>query len=90
MALHSLFKRRGSHFPGLLLPLGCGVRFSPACTQGKAASDNPGMQYGVFLGHRLAPGGTWSGEYLVSDLLDFVDKPLAVDAGGYGFDTNPH
>ena len=38
------------------------------------------MSYGIFLGYRLAPGGTWNGEYLVADLDDFVGMPLDIDA----------
>ena len=38
------------------------------------------MSYGVFLGYRLAPGGRWSGEYIVADLDDFVGKDLRIDS----------
>ena len=38
------------------------------------------MSYGVFLGYRLQPGGTWSGEYMVADLSDFVGRNLHADA----------
>ena len=38
----------------------------------------PSMSYGVFLGYQLAPGGKWSGRYIVADLDDVVGKDLAV------------
>ena len=38
------------------------------------------MSYGIFLGYRLQPGGTWSGEYIVADLYDFVGCNLHIDA----------
>ena len=40
------------------------------------------MSYGIFLGYRLQPGGTLSGEYTVADLSDFVGRNLHAD-GSY-------
>ena len=40
----------------------------------------PRLQYGIFLGYRMAPGGRWTGEYLIADLDDFVGKSLRWDA----------
>ena len=68
--------RRGSHFPGKALPLGCGVFFLPAPTKYTNSKSATKMSYGVLLGYRLAPGGRWKGEYVVADLSDFIGKSL--------------
>ena len=49
------------------------------------------MSYGIFLGYRLQPGGTWSGEYIVADLSDYVGRNLHADARYTGFKgIRPH
>ena len=46
--------------------------------------------YGIFLGYRLAPGGTWNGEYLVEDLSYFTDIDFRMDAPGHRKTLSPH
>ena len=46
--------------------------------------------YGVFLGYRFAPGGTWNGEYLAEDLSDFRDVDFRYDAVGHSRSSSPH
>ena len=41
---------------------------------------------GVFLGYELAPGGRWSGRYLVADINDFTGKCLAQETYYSEFD----
>ena len=64
---------------GLAIPFGCGIFFLPAPTKYTNSKSCPKMSCGVFLGYRLQPGGTWSGEYIVADLYDFVGCNLHVD-----------
>ncbi len=66
----------GKHCTGRLFPFGSGVDFMPAKTKYAQANHSPRMEYGVFLGYKIHPGGLWSGEYLVADLVDFKDKSL--------------
>ena len=73
-------KHTGQDFDGIALPYGCGVFFKPAPTKYALSKAAPRMQYGVLLGYRLAPGGRWSGEYIVADLDDFVGKDFSIDA----------
>ena len=48
----------GQEFDGISLPFGCGVFFKPAATKYTPSKAAPRMQYGVFLGYQLAPGGS--------------------------------
>ena len=70
------FRRHSSFFDGQILPFGCGVYFKPAPTKYDISKAAPRMNFGVFLGYRLHPGGKWNGEYYVADLDDFAGKSL--------------
>ena len=48
------------------------------------------MSYGIFLGYRMAPGGRWTGQYVVADLSDYVGKSLDRDARGADHYIRPH
>ena len=62
------YRRYGEEFTGQLIPFGAAVIFKPSPTKYKTDKPLPTGMYGIFLGYRLAPGGTWDGEYLVEDL----------------------
>ena len=81
----------GEPFPGTAFPYGCGVFFKPAPTKYIPSKASPRMSYGVFLGYRLAPGGKWTGEYLVADLEDFAGRDFSelADPRKWG-DLHPH
>lgn len=51
------FLRFGKHFKGQRFNFGSGVWFKPAPTKYKLNKHASRLQYGVFLGYRLAPGG---------------------------------
>ena len=74
-------KTHGSKFSGLRIPFGSKVYFIPSPTkdvsQGKM---EPSAQVGVFAGYALAPGCTWTGDYLVWLLDDFADLSLKRNA----------
>ena len=84
------FKRHGDHFAGLSVPFGCGVHFIPAVTKYARSKADPRLQWGVFVGYRLAPGGKWNGEYLVYDLDDFRNMDFRFDADPTDFPLHPH
>ena len=73
-------ERHNDEFKGEIIPFGCGVFFLPVSSKYTNSKTAPSMSYGIFLGYRMAPGGKWSGEYLVADIYDFVDMPLDVYA----------
>ena len=63
----------GSEFSGPRIPFGAKVRLFPAST--KRVSDlkwSGNMRVGVFAGYEIVPGYSWSGNFLVWDLDDFV------------------
>ena len=82
--------RHKEDFKGEVIPFGCGVFFLPASTKYSNSKTAPSMSYGIFMGYRMAPGGKWSGEYLVADLFDFVDMPLDVYASEKKCVIRPH
>jgi hypothetical protein len=49
--------RFGSHFPGTAIPFGAAVRFEPSPAKSKPSKAEPTLQFGVFFGYPLAPGG---------------------------------
>ena len=51
--------------------------FKPSATKYKLSKSDATMQFGIFLGYRFASGDHWKGEYLVADLSDFANQPLA-------------
>ena len=55
------FRRHSSFFDGQILPFGCGVYFKPAPTKYDVSKAAPRMNFGVFLGYRVHPGGKWNG-----------------------------
>jgi hypothetical protein len=82
--------RHGDDFQGDLFPFGCGVHYLPTTADRTFKSKGaPAMQYGVFLGYRLAPGGRWNGEYLVADLDDFIGLPLDIHTPEREWYINP-
>ena len=85
------FRRHGSAFTGQILPLGCGVYFKPAPTKYEVSKAAPRLQFGIFLGYRLHPGGKWNGEYFVADLDDFAGKSLFEDTSHFEWPNySPH
>ncbi len=66
-------------FTGNVLPIGCGVFFIPAPTKYKNSNTAPAMSFGILLGYRLAPGSKWTGQYIIADLSDFINKSLNID-----------
>ena len=84
------FQRFGEEFPGQLIPFGAAVVFKPSPTKGRVDKPLPTGQHGVFLGYRCAPGGTWSGEYLVENLEYFAGLNLSCDAVGHSKTLVPH
>ena len=74
------FRRHAEHFPGMQIPFGAGVYYLPSGLRNLSSNADPRMRYGVFVGYRLKPGSTWSGEYLVYDLDVFLNKDLGVGA----------
>ena len=54
-----------------------------------AKTDNP-LRAGVFLGYYLAPGGKFTGQYIVSDLEDFAGKNLHRHIGRGHFHISIH
>jgi hypothetical protein len=76
-------QRYGEPFPGQLIPFGAAVWLKPSRT--KLTIDQPlrTAVFGVFLGYRFAPGGAWNGEYLVEDLIYFMDLEFSQEAPGH-------
>ena len=50
----------------------------------------PRLDYGIFLGYRVAPGGRWNGEYLVCSLDNFIGACLRWDAESTAFNLSVH
>jgi len=46
--------------------------------------------FGVFLGYRFAPGGSWNGEYLVEEMTYFLDVDFSQEAPGHSRVLTPH
>ena len=84
------YRRYGEEFTGQLIPFGAAVIFQPSPTKYKTDKPLPTGMYGIFLGYRLAPGGTWNGEYLIEDLSHFVDIDFRMDAPGHRKSVSPH
>jgi hypothetical protein len=68
---------------------GAAVIFKPSPTNYKTDKPLSTGMYGIFLGYRLAPGGTWNGEYLVEDLSYFVDVDFRMDAPRHKKSVSP-
>ena len=83
-------KRFGKDFPGKAFPFGSGVYFKPAVTKYKTNSQPPNMEFGIFLGYRLAAHDGWNGEYLVASLEDFADLNLRSSEPNSKFRLYPH
>ena len=83
------YRRFGEEFTGQLIPFGSVVIFKPSPTQYKTVKPLQMGMYGIFLGYRLAPGGTWNGEYLVEDLSYFTDIDFRMDALGHRKTLSP-
>ena len=79
--------RHGQDFTGKLVPFGCGVHFLPSSVRKKGWTNMPGGKadtascWGIFLGYRLAPGGKWTGQYIVAEIDQFANMPLDKDTG---------
>ena len=84
------YRKYDEHFQGKLFPFGCGVFFLPAASRYVNSKAGPNMSYGIFLGYRLAPGGRWTGQYVVADIEDFIGKSMARDAKGTDHYIRPH
>ena len=71
------YRQQGEVFPAPFIPFGCRVFFksSPFSKQLSTKFDSDAST-GVFLGYVLDPGGKWSGEYYVVNLIAFAGKPL--------------
>ena len=70
-------KTHGSKFTGLRIPFGSKVYFIPSPTKNvESAKMEPSAHVGIFAGYALAPGYTWTGDYLVWLLDDFMDINL--------------
>ena len=80
----------GQDFRGKLMPFGCGVWFLPSPTLYANSKANGTMSYGIFLGYRMAPGGYWTGQYLVADIGDFIGHTLSADTAGSEFRLYAH
>ena len=84
-------------FTGQLLPFGCAVWFLPATTKAKkghgAGIVTPKWAgraaLGVFGGYVLAPGGLWTGRYLVWPLDAFAGLDLSSSANPRAEETRP-
>ena len=57
-----------------IIPFGARVRYKPQPSYSKyyRSKFDPEGRVGIFMGYELQPGGTWSGDYLVADISDFV------------------
>ena len=64
--------------------------YKPSPTKQVLDKPLPIGMYGIFLGYRFAPGGTWNGEYLVQDLSEFRGMDFSMDASGYSKVLAPH
>ena len=84
------YKRFSEEFPGMAIPLGCGVFFKPSPTKYTLPKPNPSLAYGIFLGYVSSPGGRWSGQYVVADIHDFAGKGLDADEQWSNFDIRLH
>ena len=75
------YHTHGSEFHGQRIPFGARITYRPAETKGIEPSkmECPNRT-GIFAGYHLKPGYSWSGEYLIWDLDDFIGVNLAADA----------
>ena len=89
-------RHKTGHCKALQIPFGCGVQFMPTRRKNiKVGFDNK-LQYGLFVGYFVQPGGVWSGDYLVVDFSVLSTKPNAAPSECktyrtsevYGFDPN--
>ena len=71
---------------GQLIHFGAAVWFKPAKTKLVTDKPLPTGVFGIFLGYRFAPGGSWNGEYLVEEMTYFLD---IVFSGGTGAQPCP-
>jgi hypothetical protein len=69
-------RRFGVDSKGLRIPFGALVHFEPM--RNSVSVMSPNTFYGLFLGWKLQPGGSWHDDYLVADLFPFLSNP---DAG---------
>ncbi len=85
-------KKYGEEFDGLKLPFGCKVTFVPSPTKGeKPGRREPLTKTGVFGGYIMAPGGKWTGQYYVWEVLDFVGMSLKSDTSHLNIHlSHPH
>ena len=84
------FRKYGEEFKGKAIPFGCGVYFKPARTKRVQSKAAPALSYGIFLGYRMAPGNRWTGQYIVADIDDFVNRNFDMDVHFSEFDIRPH
>ena len=74
-----------------MIPLACHVYFVPSPTKDFREQGEKILSQGIFLGYRTAPGGKWTGDYLVADLNDFARLPLLSTAEpGMFKNVRPH
>ena len=66
----------GNELRAKAIPFGAGVFYLPAPTKTSLAKVGTRLQYGVFLGYVVEPGGRWNHKYHVAALDDFVGKDL--------------
>ena len=83
------YRKYGETFKGMVIPPGCGVFFTPAPTKYENSKVGPTLQYGIFMGYEMQPGGIWSGRYLVCDIDDFTGCSLAQETHYSEFDIKP-
>ena len=69
------------HFHGLHIQFGCLVYHTPSPTRDNRAKAEPTMRNGIVMDYRLAFGGVWSGDIVVTDPEDFLDLPAKSDSG---------
>ena len=74
----------------MLVPFGAAVIFKPSPTKGIVDKPLPAALQGMFLGYRVALGGTWNGEYLVESLECFADVDFSYSAVGHSKVLSPH